>query len=131
MTMPKSSGSIVFMKVREEPEPRSGDSRGCECCVDAKSSLSFLGIEGGAQAHCCGFLGADLHLRCVFLKSLVLTKVFCMWGYLLQKLNTFIYGCSSSSKHITSDFPFSVFDPQNKMVSSAGSILTTRDLPRN
>lgn len=42
-----------------------------------------------------------------------------------------IYCGSSSPKHITSDLPSSLLKPQNKMISSAESILTSRDLSRN
>lgn len=108
--------------------------RDVSCCVSVKSPSAFLGNDGGAQARCCGFRGTDLHLLYIFLKSLVLKKMFCrvrLPPLENPMLNTFIYCGSSSSKHITSDLPSSLLIPQNKMVTSAWSILVSRDLLRN
>lgn len=54
--------------------------RDVSCCVSVKSSSAFLGNNGGAQAHCCGFPGADLHLLYIFLQRFALKNVFCRAG---------------------------------------------------
>lgn len=47
-----------------EGESTEVTDRDVSGCVSVKSSSAFLGSNTGAQAHCCGFSGADLHQLC-------------------------------------------------------------------
>lgn len=73
---PKQSSEVLLMcsvcddvevlstNCLDEGESTEVTDRDMSGCVSVKSSSAFLGSNAGAQEHCCGFLGADLHLFC-------------------------------------------------------------------